>query len=85
MDFINSLLVHVTPLIATIGYLMYPQKLRINSTLLYGLSIIHNGVLIGFSAWTFYSLSQILYTDGIVYQQNYYFQNPRFEKALTVE
>lgn len=82
MDFINSLLVHVTPFVATIGYLMYPQKLRINSALLYGLSIIHNGVLIVFSAWTFYSLSQILYTYGIVYQQNYYFQNPHFENVI---
>lgn len=82
MNFINYLVAHAIPLFATIGYLMYPQKMRINSTLLHGLSIIHNGILIGFSAWTCYSLMYILYTDGIVHKRNYYFQNPHYDNVI---
>jgi len=50
--------------------------------LLYFLSVIHNGLLVAFSAWTFISLSQILYNDGIVLQSNYYFQNPQFDTVI---
>lgn len=73
---------HITPMLAIAGYLAYPKQLRINSTLLYFLSVIHNGLLIAFSAWTFVSLSQILYNDGIVFQSNYYFQNPQFDTVI---
>jgi hypothetical protein len=73
---------HITPLLAIAGYLAYPKQLRINPTLLYLLSIIHNGLLVAFSAWTFVSLSQILYNDGIVFQSNYYFQNPHFDMVI---
>ena len=51
--------------------------------MLYTLSIIHNGLLVAFSGWTFLSLSQILHNDGVVFQSNYYFQNPRFEMPLS--
>ena len=54
---------HTTPLLAITAYLLYPKQLRINNTLLYWLSVIHNGCLVAFSAWTFVSLSQILYTE----------------------
>ena len=73
---------HLTPLIAIGGYLAYPKELRINPSLLYFLSVAHNGLLVAFSAWSFVSLSQILYTDGLVFQQNYYFQNPHFDKVI---
>ena len=73
---------HITPLLAIAGYLAYPKQLRINPTLLYRMSIIHNGVLVAFSAWTFVSLSTILYNDGIVFQSKYYFQNPHFNKVI---
>jgi len=73
---------HITPLLAIAGYLTYPKQLRINPTLLYFLSVIHNGLLVAFSAWTFVSLSQILYNDGIVFQSNYYFQNPYFDTVI---
>ena len=73
---------HFTPLIAIGGYLAYPKELRINPSLLYFLSVAHNGLLVAFSAWTFVSLSQILYNDGIVFQHNYYFQNPHFDKVI---
>ena len=73
---------HITPLVAIAGYLAYPKQLRINSTFLYFLSVIHNGLLVAFSAWTFVSLSQILYNDGIVFQSNYYFQNPCFDTVI---
>ena len=70
------------PLLAITVYLLYPKQLRINNTLLYWLSVIHNGCLVTFSAWTFVSLSQILYTNGVVFQSNYYFQNPWFDTVI---
>lgn len=73
---------HITPFVAIAGYLAYPKQLRINPSLLYVLSIIHNSALIAFSAWTFLSLSQILYTDGLVFETNYYFKNPKFDNVL---
>jgi len=76
------LLCHITPLLAIGGYLSYPKQLRINPTVLYFLSVIHNGLLVTFSAWTFMSLSRILYNDGIVLQSNYYFQNPNFDAII---
>jgi hypothetical protein len=78
----TDLSVHIPPLIAIAGYVAYPKQLRINPSLLYILSIIHNGALVAFSAWTFLSLSQIIYNDGLVIQPNYYFQNPHFDKVL---
>ena len=73
---------HITPLLGIAGYLAYPKQLRINPTLLYILSVTHNGFLIAFSAWTLASLSNILYNDGIVFQSNYYFQNTNFDAVI---
>ena len=73
---------HITPLLAIAGYIAYPKEFRINLSLLYFLSIIHNGLLVVFNAWTFVTLSQILYNNGIVFQSNYYFQNPQFDKVI---
>lgn len=77
-----SLSCHINPLLAITCYLAYPKQLRINPSLLYILSVIHNGLLVAFSAWTFMQLSQILYNDGIVFDSNYYFQNPHFDKVI---
>ena len=73
---------HITPLLAIAGYIAYPKEFRINLSLLYFLSIIHNGLLVVFNAWTFVTLSQILYNNGIVFQSNYYFQNQQFDKVI---
>ncbi len=73
---------HITPVVAIAGYLAYPKNLRIDPSVLHILSIIHNGLLVIFSAWTFVSLSQILYTDGLVFQHNYYFNNPHFDTII---
>jgi hypothetical protein len=73
---------HIMPLVAIAAYLAYPKHLRINPTLLYLLSVIHNGLLLAFSAWTFVSLSQILYKNGIVFKSNYFFQNPNFDTVI---
>ena len=63
---------HITPIVAISGYLAYPKHLRINPALLYRISVIHNGALVLFSAWTFASLANILYNEGIVFKSNYY-------------
>jgi hypothetical protein len=79
---LSDLSIHIPPLVAIAGYVAYPTQFRINPSLLYIFSLIHNGALIAFSAWTFISLSQILYTDGLVFQPNYYFQNPQFDRVI---
>ena len=71
----SQLTTHITPILAIAGYINYPKDLRINPTLLYSLSVTHNVLLVAFSVWTFISLSQVLYTHGIVFESNYYFQN----------
>ena len=81
-DLPHTLSCHITPWLGIAGYLAYPKQFRINPTLLYFLSVIHNAWLVAFSAWTFVSLSQILYNDGIVFQSNYYFQNPKFDTIM---
>ena len=73
---------HVPPLLGIAGYLAYPKQARIHPTLLYFVSVIHNARLVAFSAWTFVSLSHVLYNDGIVLQSNYYFQNPEFDAIM---
>lgn len=73
---------HIIPFVAIAGYVSYPPDFRINPTLLNVLSIIHNAFLVTFSAWTFISMSQILYNDGIVFKSNYYFQNPQFDRII---
>ena len=73
---------HITPFVAITCYIVYPKQLRINPVLLYNLSVIHNGFLVAFSAWTFVSLSQILYNNGIVFEANYYFKNQQFDMVI---
>ena len=78
----SQLTTHITPILAIAGYINYPKDLRINPTLLYSLSVTHNVLLVAFSVWTFISLSQVLYTHGIVFESNYYFQNSQFDKII---
>jgi hypothetical protein len=82
MDYETQLSCHIAPIISIAGYLAYPKQIRINPSLLYFLSVIHNSLLIVFSAWTFVSLSEIIFNNGIVFQSNYYFQNPQFDKVI---
>ena len=78
----SQLTTHITPILAIAGYINYPKDFRINPTLLYSLSVTHNVLLVAFSVWTFISLSQVLYTHGIVFESNYYFQNSQFDKII---
>lgn len=73
---------HLTPVVAICAYLTYPKQLRINPSVLFVLSVVHNAALILFSAWIFASLARILYTDGIVFRSGYYFQNKEFDKIV---
>ena len=67
------------PFIGTIIYLNYPKNLRINQTILYYMTLFHNIFLASFSGYIFLSLSSMLYSDGIVIQSHYYFQNHHFD------
>jgi len=78
----TSLSTHITPILAITGYLVYPTQLRINSSVLYYLSVAHNSFLVTFSTWTCFSLSKILYESGLVFRSNYYFQNPQFDRII---
>ena len=80
--FLNELQYHIVPTLAIFGYINYPKDFRINTSLLYFLSLMHNGLLVAFSAWTCGSLVGILYSDGIVIQSNFYFQNPKFDTMI---
>ena len=82
MDIVSAISCHKTPMLAIAGYLAYPKQFRIPPLLLYNLSVIHNSLLVVFSAWTFVSLSQILNTTGVVIKPNYYFQNPHFDTVI---
>jgi hypothetical protein len=73
---------HIIPLLGITGYLLYPKNLRIDPSILYSLSVLHNGILVSFSAYIFIELSKIIYNDGIVFQSNYYFQNPVFDRVI---
>ena len=73
---------HIFLVLSILGYSNYPKDLRINASLLYYLSVIHNALLVGFSAWTCSSLLFILYDKGIVFKSNYYFQYPIFDKVI---
>jgi hypothetical protein len=70
------------PIIAIIGYIIYPTQLRINPKALYYLSIIHNAVLIAFSSWTVMSLSRVIIHEGIAFESSNYFQNKEFDKIV---
>ena len=82
ISIMNDLSSHITPVVAITCYLAYPKYLRINPVLLYKLSVIHNALLVMFSAWTFASLTNILYNEGIVFKSNYYFQNKHFDTII---
>ena len=73
---------HLVPVAAIAGYLYYPKDLRIPSTILHSVSILHNLGLLLFSGYTCIALSQILYEAGIVFQSNYYFQNPAVDRII---
>ena len=73
---------HIAPILGIVAYVNYPKQIKINETLLHFLSVLHNGFLVAFSAWTFFSTSQILYQQDIVFKSNYYFQNPVFDHIM---
>jgi len=81
-DAIWKISYHIPPVLAIIGYVNYPKNFQVSPTPLYFFSILHNCLLIFFSAQTFVSISQILYKEGIIFQHNYYFQNPDFDKVI---
>lgn len=78
---ISSINAHVYPLLGIMAYMAYPKDLRIHPSLLYKLSILHNGTLIIFSGWTFVTLFNLLYTDFSI-EPNYYFKNPTFDRII---
>lgn len=73
---------HLYPVIGTALYLNYPKKFRINSDLLFCISVIHNFGLIIFSGWTCISLLNVVLEHGLVFQGNYYFQVEHFDKVM---
>jgi len=72
----------LVPTVGTLCYFSYPTQLRISETLLYVVSVFHNSVLILFSGWTFVSLLNVIYKNGVVVQSNYYFADSHFDKII---
>ena len=58
------MLQHLLPIIGTIFYLNWPKNMRINSNVLFYLSVLHNFGLAFFSGYTFTSLCNLMYNDG---------------------
>lgn len=58
------MLQHLLPIIGTIFYLKWPKNIRINSNVLFYLSVLHNFGLALFSGYTFTSLCRLMYNDG---------------------
>ena len=79
---IYEMFYHLAPVIGIAGYLSYPKDLRIDATFLHCFSIIHNTFLVSFSAWTFLSLSKILWERGILFEYQYYFRDPTFDTVI---
>ena len=52
------------------------------SILLFWLPVVHNSLLVAFSAWTFYHMSATLLREGIVFQHEYYFQHADFASLV---
>jgi len=74
--------IHITPVAGILLYQLYPTKLKLPSSVVYKMSCIHNLGLILFSCWTFLSLSNIIYNNGVITQPNYYFKNHNFDKII---
>jgi len=66
---------HLLPIIGTYFYVNWPKHIRINSTLLYFLSIFHNTALAVFSGYTCMSLTRLLYNDGNQFGHMIYLNN----------
>ena len=60
----------LVPTVGTLCYFSYPTQLRISETLLYAISVFHNSILILFSSWTFVSLVNIIYNNGLIFKSN---------------
>jgi len=73
---------NLIPILAICGYLNYPNTLQINPYPLFIISVVHNILLAAFSAYIFISLSQILFNNGIVFRENYYFQDEKFDRLM---
>lgn len=78
----NIIYENAFPFIAISLYFNYPKTYRINSTLLFYLSVLHNSALTIFSAWTFYNMCTILQEHGIVLKANFYFQDEKFRRTM---
>lgn len=73
---------NLIPILAICGYLNYPTTLQINPYPLFIISVVHNVLLAAFSGYIFISLSQILFNKGIVFRENYYFQDEKFDRLM---
>lgn len=72
----------IAPLIGLVGYLAFPPSLRLDATLLHQLTVIHNLILVLFSAWLCGSLATLLWPHGLVVASGYYFQLPEFQHLI---
>jgi len=73
---------YCVPIVAIVAYICYPKGLRINENVLYCISVLHNTLLISFSAWVFISMCGVLDKYGIVFKSNHYFQFEEFDKIM---
>jgi hypothetical protein len=70
------------PFIGIVAYLSFPKTIKLDADFLKQMSIIHNTMLILFSAWTFVGLVLVVLQYGIVFSPQFYFQIPQFKQII---
>lgn len=73
---------HLFPIVGIFLYTIYPKSFRLSDFYLKTFSMVHNALLVIFSAWTFGSLSYVLYSSETVISTTHYFQDPFFDKVI---
>lgn len=72
----------IFPVVGTAIYLYMPSTIRIHPTLLFIISLLHNTALTVFSFYTFHNLFLHVYNQGLIFQHQYYFQDPAFDQYI---
>lgn len=73
---------HMFPIVGIFLYAVYPKSFRLSEFYLKTFSIIHNFLLVLFSAWTFMSLCYVFYSNDVLISTAHYFQDPFFDKVI---
>lgn len=72
----------IYPALGTAVYLYFPKNVKINTSYLFIISMLHNSILTLFSLYTFIGLMKNVYNSGIIHQHQYYFADSNFDRYI---